>query len=170
MYEQHQNEQYFFDQATLAHLANFVQQFENPCCLCVPLLGKTLAEHGVQVRVLDIDERFAAVPGFRHFDIYRPDYLDETFDLIICDPPFYNVSLSQLFTAVRQLAHFNFAQPLMIAYLQRRGTNVMGTFNKFNLTATGYFPKYQTVQDIERNKIEFFSNLEQTLIQQLLEG
>lgn len=167
MYERHQNEQYFFDQPTLEQLADFVQQFAAPCCLCAPLLGKTLVERGVSVRILDIDERFASIAGFRHYDIFRPTWLDEQFDLIICDPPFYNASLSQLFTAVRQLAHFNYAQPLMLAYLQRRATNVLGTFNKFNLSATGYFPQYQTVQDIERNKIEFFSNLDDSRINNL---
>lgn len=167
MYELHQNEQYFFNQSTLERLASFVKQFSQPCCLCAPLLGKTLAEQGVSVKILDIDERFASVPGFQRYDIYRPIWIDEEFDLILCDPPFYNVSLSQLFTAIRQLAHYNYNQLLLVSYLQRRVANIMGTFSRFNLTSTGYYPGYQTVQDIERNKIEFFSNLDEQYLEYL---
>jgi hypothetical protein len=167
MYELHQNEQYFFDKPTLDHLANFVQQFSHPCCVCAPLLGKTLVEQGYKVKILDIDERFASLPGFQHFDIFRPAWLEEEFDLILCDPPFFSVSLSQLFTAIRKLAHYNFSQPLLISYLQRRATNILGTFSPFQLVATGYYPGYQTVQKIDRNKIEFFSNLDEQTIEHL---
>lgn len=170
MYERHQNEQYFFDQSTLDQLADFVQCFSHPCCLCVPMLGRTLAERGVQVKVLDIDERFASVPGFEVYDIYRPAWIEEKFDLIICDPPFYNVSLSQLFTTIRKLAHYSYRQSLMVAYLKRRAANVLGTFSPFKLVETGYYPGYLTVQDVERNKIEFFSNLDEQHIAQLRTG
>src|SRR2546426_2107205 len=64
MYEKHDTEQYFFDGPTLDHLANFVSSFDNPCCLSAPLLGKTVVERGYHVRILDVDERFAGVPGF----------------------------------------------------------------------------------------------------------
>ena len=87
MYEKHDTEQYFFDGPTLDHLANFVSSFDNPCCLCAPLLGKMVVERGYHVRILDVDDRFARVPGFILYDIYRPKWLGETFDLIVCDPP-----------------------------------------------------------------------------------
>lgn len=170
MYELHRNEQYFFNQPTLDQLADFVQCFSHPCCLCVPLLGKTLAERGVKVKVLDIDERFASVPGFEAYDIYRPAWIEEEFDLIICDPPFYSVSLSQLFTAIWKLAHFNYRQSLLVSYLKRRAANILGTFRPFHLVETGYYPRYQTVQEVERNKIEFFSNLDASYIEQLRTG
>jgi hypothetical protein len=35
----------------------------------------------------------------------------------------------------------------------------MGTFARFGLEPTGYRPGYQTVQAVERNAIEFFSNV-----------
>ncbi len=90
MDELHQNEQYFFDQPTLDHLASFGQQFSNPCCLCAPLLGQPLVERGCQVTILDIDRRFASLPGFQHYDIFSPIWLEEEFDLIVCDPPFFD--------------------------------------------------------------------------------
>jgi hypothetical protein len=159
MYELHEHEQYFFDKPTLSRLADFVAQFENPCCLCAPLLGQELEKRGVQVRTLDIDERFAGLRGFRRYDIYRPQWLGQEFGLIICDPPFYGVSLSQLFTAIRLLSRNYYSQPLLVSYLVRRSSSMIGTFTRFGLEPTGYRPGYQTIQKAERNEIEFFGNL-----------
>lgn len=159
MYEKHENEQYFFDKKTLAHLAEFVSGFENPCCICAPLLGKELEQRGVAVRILDIDERFANLRGFRKYDIFKPEWLGEEFGLILCDPPFFSVSLSQLFTALRMLSRNDYRQPLLVSYLSRRASSVLGTFANFGLEPTGYFPGYQTVQSAARNDIEFFGNL-----------
>lgn len=69
MYEKHENEQYFFNKATLLYLADYAARYEMPCCLCAPLLGRELELRGVKVRTLDIDERFSALSGFRRFDI-----------------------------------------------------------------------------------------------------
>jgi hypothetical protein len=138
MYEKHEHEQYFFDEPTLEHLAKFMAHWKSPCCLCAPLLGQRLVAKGVSVTILDIDDRFGAIPGFRRYDIYRPHWLDDEFGIILCDPPFFNVSLSQLFTAVRLLSHYNFQQSLLISYLRRRATAVIGTFAPFRLRPTGY--------------------------------
>ncbi|HEX8237689.1 MAG TPA: hypothetical protein VF600_17150 [Abditibacteriaceae bacterium] len=167
MYELHEQEQYFFDVATREHLAEFVRNFPNPCCLCAPLLGQALVERGVSTTILDTDDRFSSVAGFQHYDLYRPAPLQQTFGLIVCDPPFFKVSLSQLFQAVRLLSQFDYTQPLLICYLRRRTSNIMGTFSRFNLVPTGYLPHYQTVQSSERNEIEFFSNLDVTEIERL---
>ncbi|HVF85681.1 MAG TPA: hypothetical protein VM821_06845 [Abditibacteriaceae bacterium] len=161
MYELHENEQYFFSDETVKQLADFVieNNFALPCCLCCPLLGRELAERGIETRILDVDERFANVNGFQPYDLYRPRWTGEKYGIIVCDPPFFKVSLAQLFTAVRVLAQHDFAQPLMLFYLSRRAANVTGTFARFNLRATGWQPRYQTVQQVERNQIEAFSNL-----------
>lgn len=94
-----------------------------------------------------------------HFDLYRPHWLGQDFDVVVCDPPFFNVSLSQLFNAVRVVARNDFDQALLLCYLRRRESAVVGTFARFGLQATGYFPTYQTVQKTERNEVEFFGNL-----------
>ena len=159
MDERHENEQYFFDGATLDHLSAFVSGFERPCCICAPMLGRALARRGKAVRILDIDERFADTPGFRSWDLHRPKWLGESYDLIICDPPFFNISLSRLFVALRTLAQNRFDQPLLISYPTRRSSNLLATFHRFGLRATGYAPHYLTVQESERNAIEFYGNL-----------
>ena len=168
MYELHQNEQYFFDERTLQQLADFVSRFENPCCLCAPLLGEAPVNRGRRVRILDIDTRFASLPGFVLYEVQRPRWLGERFDLLVCDPPFYNVSLSRLFAAVRTLALNDYGQALLISYLRRRSPNVLGTFAPFRVRPTGYFPGYRTVEACERNEIEFYGNLAEEQLASLL--
>jgi len=160
MYEFHENEQYFFSQRTIDELETFLQPYEYICCLCAPSLGKRLSEKGKNVRILDIDEHFHDINDYKYFDIHRPQWLGEKYSLIVCDPPFFTVSLSRLFAAIRMLSLNDFSQPLMISYLDRRAGNVCNTFAKFDLKATGYFPTYQTVRKCEKNDIRFFSNLD----------
>ncbi len=167
MDERHANEQYFFDKSTLSHLTTFLSQWDSPCCLCAPLLGQALTEAGQNVAVLDIDERFESLPGYRRFDIARPEWLGEAFDIIVCDPTFFNLSLSQLFAAVRMISRNDFRQPLLISYLARRSSAITGTFDPFGLKPTGWFPSYQTVQKCERNDIEFFGNLKEEAVRRL---
>jgi hypothetical protein len=159
MLERHENEQYFFAPETISSLADIAQRFPRPCCLCAPLVGEELERRGVEAVTLDCDERFAHLKGYRRFDIFRPQWQGDEFGLILCDPPFFKVSLSQLFTAIRLLSRHNAEQPLLICYLTRRSANLLGTFSMFNLRSTGYFPAYRTVRNLERNEIEFFGNL-----------
>ena len=159
MYELHKNEQYFFNDATLSDLDSFLSGFDNIGILCAPMLGQMLANSKKNITILDIDERFSNARGFRYWNIYRPERLPQAFEIIICDPPFFKVSLSQLFKAIRILSHYNFDQPLLISYLHRRANAIIGTFSQFHLEPTGYFPGYVTVKDTEKNKIEFFGNL-----------
>jgi hypothetical protein len=160
MLEKHEREQYFWDTATVEQIANVTARFASPCALCAPLLGALLESQEVSCRVLDIDTRFSGLSGFTPYDIYRPTWLGEEFGVIVCDPPFWIVSLSQLFTVIRLLSRYDTNQPLAICYPSRRGANLCGTFARFGLRPTGFFPKYLTVQSVERNEIEFFANFD----------
>ncbi len=167
MLELHENEQYFFAPPTIARLADFAAQFPRPCCLCAPLIGAELEKRGVDCLTLDCDERFAHLKSFRRYDLFRPQWLGEELGLILCDPPFFKASLSQLFQAIRVLSRYDFKQPLLLCYLTRRAENLRGAFAPFGLEATGYYPTYQTVRNLERNEIEFFGNLGKESHQQL---
>ncbi len=131
------------------------------------MLGRSLANTGRSVTVLDIDDRFSDVGGFLHWNIYRPQWLPNTFDIIICDPPFFKVSLSQLFKAIRMLSHNNFDHPIFISYVRRRANAIIGTFSPFKIEPTSFYPSYVTVQKIEKNEIEFFGNLNATALEAL---
>jgi len=170
MYELHKNEQYFFDDATIQHLNTFLSTYESICVLCAPMLGRSLSNIKSNVTVLDIDDRFADTKGYLNWNIYKPQWLNQSFDIIVCDPPFFNVSLSQLFKAIRMLSHNNFEQKLMLSYLTRRSGAVTGSFHLFNLKPTGYYPRYVTLQKTEKNKIEIFSNFGEESNKLLLNG
>jgi len=157
--DRHEREQYFFRPPAAVALCRALAEFDNPCVLCAPLLGAELARRR-PVRILDIDTRFASVPGFVEWDIYRPRYLGETFGLIFCDPPFFTVSLSQLFDAIRLLAQYETNTPVAVTYLSRRADAVMSVFSPLGLRPTGYRPEYLTVENSGRTTIEVFANFD----------
>lgn len=163
MHELHENEQYFFSDETLKQFSDLLEPFRNPCILCAPTLAETLQTdvgRRKNICALDIDERFEkSLPGFRLWNLYKPTKIDEHFDVIFCDPPFFNCSLSQLFTAIRILANFDYSQPIMLCYLVRRERALLGTFAKFSIEPTGIFATYKTVQHSERNLIQLYSNI-----------
>lgn len=167
MQELHENEQYFFSEETLEEFSDLLEPFQNPCILCAPTLAQRLQERvgaRKKIRALDIDTRFeTSLPGFQLWNLYKPTHIDENFDVIFCDPPFFNCSLSQLFSAIRVLSNFDYSQRIMICYLLRREQAILGTFAKFSIAATGMFPSYKTVQQSERNVIQLYSNSGQTL-------
>lgn len=164
MQELHENEQYFFSEQTLKQFSDLLEPFQNPCILCAPTLAQALqsnAGSNKNIRALDIDTRFEqSLPGFRLWNLYKPTRIDEQFDVIFCDPPFFNCSLSQLFSAFRLLSNFDYSQPIMICYLRRREQAVLGTFAKFHIQSTGIFASYKTVQNSGRNEIQLYSNID----------
>lgn len=156
--EDHQREQYFFDGPTTRRLADLLGRFERPCCLCTPRVGRELQDRGRWCRTLDVDERFDHLEGFRAWDLYRPRPLGEAFDVILCDPPFNKVSLSQLFHAVRILSGGGTDQRLALCYLASRSGALLGTFAPFGLAATGVVLGYVSVRPLEQDRIELFTN------------
>lgn len=159
MRENHAREQYFFAPESAERLAGLLGRYERPCCLCAPTVGKLLAARKRPCAVLDVDERFSDVPGFRRWDVGRPSPLEESFDALLCDPPFFTVKLSQLFRALRVLAKYDVRTPLFVTYLKRRERALLATFAPFDLKPTGLVMKYVTVQEVEKNAIELYSNV-----------
>ena len=170
--ERHEIEQYFWDDATIARVADVAQKFESVCALCAPLLGAELNRRGQSCRILDIDARFVALDGYESYDLYRPNWRAETYGLIVCDPPFWKVSLSQLFGAIRLLAHYDWAQPLLICYPQRRGANLCGTFARFGLQPIVrpeiWRATYRTLPAEKLEAVIFFSNCERLLEEEMV--
>ncbi|MCG8405414.1 MAG: protein-lysine N-methyltransferase [Phycisphaerales bacterium] len=158
MQERHENEQYFFDQKAVDAVADLLEPFERPCVLCAPMVGVELEDRGTDVVMLDIDERFASHRSFRRWDLYRPERLEQRFGVVFCDPPFFNVSLSQLFHALRVLAHFDFGQPIAISYLSRRRNALLSTFAPFGVQETTDRLRYRTVKECRKNEIVLFAN------------
>lgn len=162
--EDHSKEQYFFDHTTLFRLTDILRNFKKVCCLACPRVAEELAAQGRPATLLDIDERFASIPGFRRWDLWRPHALEDRFDVILCDPPFWTVKLDQLHKAVRYLARWDFRQKLMITYLLRRSEALIGTFMRFSVVPTGEVIRYQTVKESDKTETRLYSNFDlQTL-------
>lgn len=158
MQERHEHEQYFFDQATADAVADILEPYERPCVLCAPTAGIELEDRGASVTTLDVDERFAKLRSFRRWDLSRPEPIESRFDVILCDPPFFLYSLSQLFQAIRVLAEYDYGQRVAITYLARRRHAILGTFAPFGLEETGVQLGYRTVRKVAKNEIVLFAN------------
>lgn len=159
MHEDHRREQYWFDPPTVVRLADLLEGYRDPCCLCAPTVAEELHRRGRRVRLLDVDDRFAKLPGFRSWDVYRPEALEERFDAIFCDPPFHKVTLSQLFTALRVLCHGEFATPLYVCHRADRSVDVCGALARFGLAPTAFEPGYVSVKPVPENRVMLYSNV-----------
>ena len=86
--------------------------------------------------MLDRDERFAFLPSFIRFELERPPTrpLEFEYDAIICDPPFANFELTQLHSALVQLAGGSaqkLAAPLYIAFNSKREEELKEAFGTY---------------------------------------
>jgi hypothetical protein len=159
MEEHHEREQYFFDVPTVRRLADFLEGRDTPLCLCAPLVGAELTRRGAAVRVLDIDRRFADLPGYRFFDLQNPRWRGDPPGIVLCDPPFFGVSLSRLKKAIARITGYDFACPLLLTYLRRRQGKILDVFREFSLRPTGFLPGYETVPKLGKFEVELFGNL-----------
>ena len=150
-------EQFFFDKPALVRLAELASFYENPCCLCTPAVGQELTDRGRNVRVLDIDERFAYLPGYRRFDLYEPEDFGEKYDLIICDAPLFTIPMSQLFDVIKMLSQNDYTQQMIVTYKTEFAPAILEAFTPFGLESTGYYPPY--LIDMSQRIVEFFGNL-----------
>ncbi len=153
-------EQYFFDEATVAFLGRNLAAYAHPCCLCCPLPGQWLAQQGHRATILDTDRRFQTVVGYRYYDLHAPTWLGDDFGIILCDPPFFNVSLRELEHAIRMLARYDYAQPLVLCYLERREAALLRVFARYGLRPTDKVLGYQDVTPKAKNRIVLYTNVE----------
>ena len=159
MHEDHQKQQYFFDAPTVQTLSNLMAGYDNPCCLCSPMIARELVGRGRSARLLEIDTRVSDVPGFVPWDLYRPKPLGERFDAILCDPPFQKVRLSQLFTALRVLCQGDFRTPIFLCHLDSRSIDVCSALALFGLAPTEIVPGYISVKPTLANGVRLYSNV-----------
>lgn len=156
-------EHYFFAEPTLDEMCDMLARFENPVILSAPRLGAAMERRGCVVPTLDIDERFSALSGFVKWNIRRPAPLSFKPDLIVCDPPFFGVSLPELSNAISLLAGFDPTTRLAMPYLSRQATAITETFRSFGLAATAYRPAYVNTENAMRTSIELFANFDDPL-------
>lgn len=162
MNELHENEQYFFTSEFENDFVNLIVNHyygSKICCVCCPMIGTRLADIGINVTILDIDTRFSNYSQFKYYDITNPQYLDDEFDLIICDPPFFNVSFSKLNKALKSLTHYDTNVSVILTYLLRRETKFLTNLSEFGLHRMNIRPQYKTVDVTDpKRDIRLYSN------------
>lgn len=109
----------------------------------------------------DIDTRFAYLPKFRYYDLRAPaDCSDESFRLIVFDPPFFYVNLQTLFNAVATVVNHNFKTKLLIAFLKREEAELLRYFHVFDLKPTNFTLEYATVKANKWRNYCLYSNVD----------
>lgn len=127
--EDHRFEQYFFDAASADRITRLMLRFQKPLLLGVPSVALALQGLGRDFLLVDRDERFGTVlpaAKFCRMDLHRPERLADpssSFDIIVVDPPFANVSPDQLRAAIDVLVASSqpaARPPLLVCYPIKR--------------------------------------------------
>ncbi len=159
--EIHQREQYFWTQQTIHKLATFLEPYKHPCLLCCPTLGQELERRRKPCTILDIDKRFNFLKGYQYYDIWGSnEVINEEFDIIVADPPFYSVTVSHLFKSICQLSDKK-NKPLILTHLVRKRDDVVSTFAQFDVKPILLSPEYKIVK---KSETQYFTNIQPFLI------
>ena len=133
--EDHSCEQFFWDEQTRSSLLELLAPYERPLLVCAPALAVAAEEAGRPYLLLERDERFSFLSGFRPFDLERPSSSAGLFDggaradAVLCDPPFANFELRRLRAVLEQLVPEEPAPaPLFLAYNGERAAEVRSAF------------------------------------------
>lgn len=143
MQENHQREQYWFNEPTLKRLGQLVGQYDDAVALCCPMLGQYMVDRKVTPpTVLDIDPRFEGEHWFKTWNIHRPAKLSFKPKLVIVDPPFKTIKLDRLWAALRVIVDDDFTTPVVFSWLKRTENRLLGVFSQYGMQPTGLVPGY----------------------------
>ena len=142
--------QFFYTAETARLLVNALNDYSSPCCFCTPRLAWEWKQRGREVRLLDYDVRFSVLPGFRHFDVLKPEPINELFDVVIFDPIF--VPAGVLVRAVRAVMAGSPMADLYMTFPIDREEELLRAFATlslkpvdFPLTCCNIKPEYQSL-------------------------
>jgi hypothetical protein len=127
--------QFFFNKSTADFMVSLFDHYNDICCLCTPRLAHEWFERGRTVTLLDIDERFAYLPGYRYYDLRNPINLSAVFDVIIVDPPFF-MAAHELRKAIDLIASPCLQTTLCLIYPVEREEELLAVFKEWNLQRT----------------------------------
>lgn len=158
--EDHRFEQFFFDAATTQRLTRLAGTVRDPLLVCLPSIALSLARSGRPARLLDRDKRFVDLPRMQTFDLQAPDYVDGNHDLLMCDPPFANVTLDRLRETLDLLVATAMAPKaapaLAVCYISDRDAALKRAFAHHDLQAVGPPLGYRTVSASTQARIRLY--------------
>jgi len=155
-------EQYFFTEEVIKNLIDSLEYEENIVCLGTPAVADGFYKFKQKiVTCLDIDSRFNYLPGFQFFDILNsPDEINFKTDLLIIDPPFFKMSLVELYNCVEKLTGGNKSTKITFAFVHREERALLNIFKSYNLQLTKFQLEYRTVEPNRWNNYALYSNFE----------
>ena len=144
------------------------------CLICAPSLSKAFYDQlGYVVTCLDIDRRFEDLPGFCYFDLQKPDecqdprVLQNEFEIIIFDPPFFYITLDQMSSALKVVSKYSTNHAKMtigMSFMVRDETQVKQSFSQFKLERTNLNLEYATVKPNRWDNYCWWSNTDLPMI------
>lgn len=164
--ERHDLEQYFWTTTTVHNLRRALSfDPDDLCCLATPSLAHAfhLGDPTQEVRLLDIDTRFSYLPGFRFWDIRKPEPLLEsqtTFRVVVFDPPFFYIPMDELYRAVLEVCKGDTTTKLLIGFLVREQASLLAVFREFGLMRTKFVLEYATVKSNKWRNYALYSNVD----------
>ena len=110
--------------------------------------------------LLDIDRRFEYLPKFRYFDARDPQKLDETFRLLILDPPFFATPIEVFRDAVDVLTGKDYSTKIILGFLVRGEKRMREAFKHYKLVPTRYPLQYPSIKPSKWRNFCLYSNID----------
>lgn len=158
--EKRELEQYFWTSKTIKDLLKACEFISETCCFTTPSLAHGFHKKGIEQKLLDIDERFNYLPRFEKFDIQHPHKINETFNIIVIDPPFFYISTKQLYDALNVLTNHDYSTNIIIAYLKRFEYPLLETFKNYGISETNLTPEYAHIKENKWRNFKIYSNID----------
>lgn len=149
-------EQFFFDDETCRWLYNRLGEASSILCLSCPRLAWEFHVRGDrrEVILLDLDERFAGIPGFVRTDLTTEAIPDGHWDAVVWDPPALRFPPDVLVNRLHELAARS--DLLLLAYPQDLFAQVSGRMNQLGLQELSRRPGYRVGNRFNRNRMRFY--------------
>ena len=160
--ENHDLEQYFWTKNIVKKMLDACQYITNCCCFTTPSLAEGFRKINRDEKLLDIDERFSYFKYFEKFDIKNPHIPDGSgdFNIIVIDPPFFNITTKQLFDALNVITNYNFKTNIIIAYLVRFEYPLLKTFEPYGISETNTVLEYSHIKPNKWRNFKLYSNID----------
>ncbi len=158
--EKRELEQFFWTSKTVKNLLKACEYITNTCCFTTPSLAEGFREIGRDEKLLDIDERFSYMPRFEKFDIINPHKIEEKYNILVIDPPFFNVTTKQLFDATNVITNNDYSTRIVIAYMKRFEYALLETFKPYGISETNLMPEYAHIKSNKWQNFKIYANID----------
>ncbi|MBB4212579.1 putative N6-adenine methyltransferase [Rhodothalassium salexigens DSM 2132] len=153
--------QFFYDARTARRLADALDGYRAPCCLCTPRLAAEWHRRGRTVAALDIDTRFAFLPGFRRFDLNAPTAIDAVFDAMIFDPVFQAAAtLRRPVELALKASRAHGPVDLFVTFPRERESDLLASFAEFELRPLRFPLVYNNVKPDQQHRFGLYGPYE----------